>query len=141
MWTTYLQGTVKESSLGWCVAKSVLGSGDFLQYLATTNDMLSAKSDECCNYEASKRLSAFSCFGSKDSLERGCIDPVPVLTSRHGDNRCQSSDKCPPESSCVFPSKGVQLLRLTVRSSISNVQDQTTVLWSGPLVEIWEEGK
>ncbi|KAF9473475.1 hypothetical protein BDN70DRAFT_867348 [Pholiota conissans] len=139
VWTTYLQGTVKESLLGWCVAKSVLGSGDFLQYLAAANGMLSAKSYECCNNEASKRPSAFSCFGSKDSLERGCIDPVPILTSRHGDNRCQSSDKCPPESSCVFPSKGVQLLRLTVRSSISNVQDQTTILWSGPPIEIWEE--
>jgi S2P endopeptidase len=39
------------------------------------------------------------------------------------------------------PAKDAQLLRLTVRPSIADVDGETVVLWSGPPVEIWEEGQ
>ncbi|KAF8191366.1 hypothetical protein BJ912DRAFT_1041697 [Pholiota molesta] len=119
-WTSYLQGTMQHSSLGWCVANTVL-----------------AKTDDCCT--TPNKLSSFSCFVSQDTAERGCMDPVPVLTSQHSQRRCQSSAQCPLESACVVPAKDAQLLRLTVRPTIADVDGETVVLWSGPPVEIWEE--
>ncbi|KAF8958412.1 hypothetical protein BDZ97DRAFT_1668560 [Flammula alnicola] len=122
VWTEYLQGTTKGPSLGWCVGRTVL-----------------AKSDACCTPSLTKP-SAFSCFVSPDDSERGCIDPVPVLTHPHGHSRCTSSDGCPPESACVRPQKESQLMRLTVRPSASHIDEDTVVLWSGPSAEVWEEG-
>ncbi|KAF8908075.1 hypothetical protein CPB84DRAFT_1674344 [Gymnopilus junonius] len=119
-WTEYLTGLPKFSSLGWCVSRSVL-----------------VKSDSCCTLLNTK-ASPLACFESFDHSERGCLDPVPVLTRPSSNGRCAASKDCSEESTCVIPHEEAQLLRLSVRPRL-DLTEETTILWSGPRKEVWEE--
>ncbi|KDR70284.1 hypothetical protein GALMADRAFT_255189 [Galerina marginata CBS 339.88] len=120
IWTEYLMGPTEDLNRGWCVQRTVLD-----------------KSDACCSL-INNKVSPFACFVSQDHSEQGCIDPVPIMTKHDGHGRCTTPNDCPSESVCAFPHKESQLMRLTVRPSILELEE-TVVLWNGPRIEVWEE--
>ncbi|KAF8816408.1 hypothetical protein BYT27DRAFT_7127826 [Phlegmacium glaucopus] len=120
MWTKYLTGATQDISIGWCLARNTL-----------------KKSASCCNSSSTKE-SPFTCFISVEQDDRGCVDPLPILT-RSTSARCTSTKDCPTDSKCVTPDKRSQLMRLTVRPSLAGIDDETVVVWSGSRREVWEE--
>jgi len=116
-WTLYLNQGYKAPTLGWC-------AGPF------------DDDHSCCS---TNKTLGLSCFASTDSpLVKGCLDPIPVLTSPGLADRCASTADCFATSFCVTPDKSEQLLRLTIHES-SEYNDSKVILWSGPPQEIWEE--
>lgn len=95
------------------------------------------KPEQCCDTKSTHWL---ACFVSDDSKYRGCLDPVPILTSLEGGGRCTLNRDCSGNSTCVRPDGARKLLRLTYHRPWSDGASEV-VLWSGPLEEVWEEGK
>lgn len=95
------------------------------------------KPEQCCDTKSTHGL---ACFVSDDSKYRGCLDPVPILTSLEGERRCTFDRDCSGNSTCVRPDGERKLLRLTVRR-LGPDEVPEVVLWSGPLEEVWEEGE
>lgn len=80
-----------------------------------------------------------ACFStSADEPEVGrCIDPVPILTNLTEPARCSTIRRCNPDSICVTPTTEEHFLRVGFEyQGIENV-----VLWSGPLLEVWQQSK
>lgn len=98
---------------------------------------LSEKPELCCE---TKSTHALACFVSENSKYRGCLDPIPVLTALEGGARCTFDNDCGGNSTCVRPDGARKLLRLTVHRPWTDGVAEV-VLWSGPLEEVWEEGK
>ncbi|GLB41095.1 putative peptidase family M50 [Lyophyllum shimeji] len=115
-WSSYLFRDDTVPPLGWC-------AGPF---------------DErsCC---PNNKTSGLSCFASTDNpLDKGCLDPIPILTSSSPTERCTSTTDCSATSICVTPYKHEHLLRLTIHR-LSKADEAKVILWSGPRQEIWEE--
>ena len=116
-------------------------------------------------------LAQQSCFVDIDSRgslsHRGqghCVDPVPILAPNHNEAndgsleraypRCSTSRSCNHNQrdaeedtdmmTCIIPDMDTQLLRIgfipPAWSGTGSVT-QKTILWSGPKVEVWEQGK
>jgi len=97
------------------------------------------RSNDCCTSASNK--SPFVCFASGDGLDEGCIDPVPILTRKLEVARCISQADCSPDSACVLPARTAQLMRLRVLPLDSEEGDESVVLWSGPPIEVHQEGR
>ena len=109
--------------------------------------------------------SRLSCFSSLSSAHRQtaarCLDPIPLFTNSHpkanpndGDGsetgknhapapaqtlkRCSVSNPCPADSECVGLRKGERILRITFEAGEYGRKE--VLLWSGPKVEVWDQG-
>ncbi|KAF5381612.1 hypothetical protein D9615_005501 [Tricholomella constricta] len=116
-WTSYLNQGSTDQNLGWCAGP--LDGGN-----------------TCC---LTKKTPGLSCFVSTDTPStRGCLNPVPVLTSASKVERCNFTADCPGLSICVRPDETEKLLRLTVVRPFVDAKSEV-ILWSGPREEVWEE--
>lgn len=95
---------------------------------------LSEKPERCCNANSTDAL---ACFVSQGANLRGCLDPLPILTSLE-EGRCSFDADCPGNDSCLRLDGPGKLLRLMVHRLSDGVSE--VVLWSGPLKEVWDEG-
>jgi S2P endopeptidase len=139
-WTSYLKtppaSHPTEPTLGWCAGplrKSLIST----ETPSKPHASFTEPAEQCCSLDASPGL---SCFTSIDTpSNRGCLNPIPILTALKDDNRCSSNADCHNSSStCVSPDKIERLLRLRVERPSENWTE--VVLWSGPKEEVWNEG-
>jgi len=118
LWYSILVQRKREQTLGWCVE-------------------LMDEEDSCCSHNRNTYL---SCFANLDTpTVKGCLNPIPILTSTSNATRCSTSGDCPSTFVCVRPAETEQLLRLTVDHGLDSKQQ--IVLWKGPFEEVWEEVK
>jgi hypothetical protein len=92
------------------------------------------------------------CFSSlpaptHDQSYDKCLDPIPLLTNPYpgmeGHNsptraRCSSSNPCGGGEECVRLREDERILRITFRDDRGGREE--VVLWSGPRVEVLEQG-
>lgn len=92
----------------------------------------------CCSSDT-PHMHDVACFSallrSATRIDR-CIDPIPVMTDNYR-KRCSSSSTCTEHSICATYASPIPLLRI----EISKDEGLRTVLWSGPPLEVWEQGE
>ncbi|TFK37045.1 peptidase family M50-domain-containing protein [Crucibulum laeve] len=118
IWTDYLTGSNREPVLGWCVGREQFGE-----------NRLNLR------VEWEVNVSALRCFQALDPPgATGCPDPIPVHNAKYS-KRCTSSDGCDTTSICV--ARKERLLTLTYLGPSGGIE--STVTWSGPVNEVWEQ--
>ncbi|KAJ3726257.1 peptidase family M50-domain-containing protein [Lentinula raphanica] len=115
-WSQYLMppSSIDVPWYGWCVSR----------------ELFQADSADCCK-NAHPTLDHL-CF---DSLGhgKGCLNPIPILSTSHDQFRCRTGGECHDDALCVQPdSSSSSILRLSV-------QGQDLTLWNGPKKEVWEQ--
>jgi S2P endopeptidase len=138
IWTTYLTGPRQQPSLGWCVGTTSFRTS-LHPRLNFTLTPYAEKTTHCCSVPSASGQSSV-CFTSVDNpSDRGCVDPVPILTDPTKHERCTNSKPCGSESTCAVPHHEVQLMRLRVQPQVTT-NNSTVLLWSGSKQEVFEEG-
>jgi S2P endopeptidase len=92
----------------------------------------------CCSGDA-PHTDGVACFSSlprsTTEIDR-CLDPIPVM-AENDRKRCSSSSICAENSTCVAYVSPDPLLRIEIIKD----EEFRTVLWSGPPLEVWEQGE
>lgn len=96
-----------------------------------------AQSGDCCSGSAPHTgdTACFSSFSHSTTKMDYCLDPIPIMT-KDDRPRCSSSSPCVGNSTCLMHSSPNALLRIGVGKD----DDSRTVLWSGPPLEVWQQG-
>jgi hypothetical protein len=117
---------------------------------------------ECCqeDYQTSPPLKHLSCFRGmhlpeEDSGKLGaglCLDPVQIFSSEPRKRRCGRDEDCAGDhsaegsaSKCLALDKKEQILRIgyvlpPFLQRSQQDQEEKIILWSGPKVEVYEQG-
>jgi hypothetical protein len=91
----------------------------------------------CCSNDA-PHTDDVACFSSpplSTTKINRCADPT-LVTTQEDRTRCSSSSACAENSTCVIYASSTPLLRI----EISGGEKSRIVLWSGPPLEVWEQG-
>jgi S2P endopeptidase len=141
VWSQYFleYDSIPESESGWCVEEEwFLGEARNASHIGPLLTHRLDHNSSCCSSQTSRDY-AQSCFAASahgTGTSGRCIDPVPLLTQIDDSNRCSVVQSCNSTFVCVRPSTNEQLLRIRFGSAGS----EKLVLWSGPALEVWEQG-
>ena len=97
-------------------------------------------------------LYCFSSLSARGSSDERCLDPILVLTNLYpgvdlriqgdtrGQARCSLATPCRADDECVRLREDEQILRITFRDDQRGSGREEVLLWSGPRVEVLEQG-
>ena len=93
---------------------------------------------DCCSGDATDATGAacFSSFPRSSTTIDRCLDPIPIM-AQNDRARCSSSSACVTNFTCVAYASPDPLLRIGVNAD----EALRIVLWSGPPLEVWEQGE
>lgn len=158
-WTRYLLSNSESRyvSQGWCVDAALFnGIGYILSYIIILTRR-KGQQTACCNMDATihSPTAHLSCFEATEGNDPGrCLDPVLLFTPSSSDaklsvGRCFTRSDCRvrPETSasleCVRLAPREDILRIVIKPPIweDDGDGERVVLWSGPTVEVWDQGR
>lgn len=158
-WTRFLLATPgsRYVSQGWCVDAALFNGIDYLLSVTIILTRHKVQQTACCNTDAAIQspTAHLSCFEATEGNDPGrCLDPVLLFAPSSSDvklsvGRCFTGDDCRarsetiPSLECVRLAPREDILRIVLKSPIweDDTAGERVVLWSGPTVEVWDQGR